>query len=157
MIKQRFEHAFREGGPRRTVNLLVRNGARRELAEELTDAAWARGWQNIWQLRNQGKLVAWINSIAMNMLRDEMHRLSLLRSLCSQHDRATAPWIDLNAIDARSILQRIRAPQQEILRRFYLLDEPAESIAKDLHISPASVYARVSRALRRIRKFLNAA
>ena len=57
-----------EKGFAATIGFLLYRGARREEAEELAQAAWARGWEARAQLKEESRIVAWVNSIAYRNL-----------------------------------------------------------------------------------------
>jgi DNA-directed RNA polymerase specialized sigma24 family protein len=59
-----FKNGF--GGTRR---FLISRGAALEEAEEIAQAAWARGWEYREQLRDPGLVSYWVNSIARNLYR----------------------------------------------------------------------------------------
>src|ERR1700690_4541050 len=71
-----YQHGFN-----RTIRLLLSRGARSECAQEAAQAAWAKGWERIDQLRNESVVTAWVNTIALNcyrsVMRNENHQLAL--------------------------------------------------------------------------------
>ena len=64
-----------EKGFKRTVRFLVSKGLLADLAEEMSQAAWVRGWERLGQLRSEACLV-WINQIALNLYRRSYPRNS---------------------------------------------------------------------------------
>ena len=52
-----------------TRRFLISRGAALEEAEEIAQAAWARGWEYREQLRDPGLVSYWVNSIARNLYR----------------------------------------------------------------------------------------
>ena len=52
-----------------TRRFLVSRGAPIDEAEEIAQAAWARGWEYRAQLRDPGLVSYWVNSIARNLFR----------------------------------------------------------------------------------------
>ena len=52
-----------------TRRFLLAHGAPMEDAEEISQAAWVRGWEYREQLREPGMLGFWVNSIARNLFR----------------------------------------------------------------------------------------
>src|SRR4051812_44604678 len=59
-----YEHGFCP-----TVRFLVARGVPPDMAEEIAQAAWTRGWERIAQLRDQDIVRTWVNTIALNMYR----------------------------------------------------------------------------------------
>ncbi len=79
--------------------------------EDVAQAAWLRGWERLHQLRDEGKIVNWVNAIAANKHRrgsQQDARYQTLPKLCGQGG------IDVAAIDAARILTLCR-PQDRIL------------------------------------------
>src|ERR1700686_3913705 len=52
-----------------TRRFLISRGAPLEEAEEIAQAAWARGWEYREQVRDPGLVRYWVNSIARNLYR----------------------------------------------------------------------------------------
>ena len=52
-----------------TRRFLISRGAPLDDAEEIAQAAWARGWEYREQLRDPGLVGFWVNSIARNLFR----------------------------------------------------------------------------------------
>ena len=59
-----YEHGFAL-----TVRFLISRGLLTDAAEETAQAAWAKGWERLTQLRNEHMLLTWVNSIALNLYR----------------------------------------------------------------------------------------
>src|ERR1700722_16261142 len=68
MERENFGEAF-ENGYSATRRFLLAHGAAIEDAEEIAQAAWARGWEYREQLRDPGMVGFWVNSIARNLFR----------------------------------------------------------------------------------------
>ena len=52
-----------------TVRFLVSRGLSYDSAQETAQAAWAKGWERLGQLRDQSMVLTWMNSIALNIHR----------------------------------------------------------------------------------------
>jgi DNA-directed RNA polymerase specialized sigma24 family protein len=63
-----FAQSFIVGFPR-TAAFLRSHGIAAHTAEELAQAAWAKGWEARHQLDNPDRLLPWVNAIALNLLR----------------------------------------------------------------------------------------
>ncbi len=68
MLRTDYAEAF-ETGYGATRRFLLARGAPLEEAEEIAQAAWARGWEFREQLRDPGLVSYWVNSIARNLFR----------------------------------------------------------------------------------------
>src|ERR1700688_5207456 len=68
MLRNDYAQAF-ESGYGATRRFLLSRGAGLEDAEEIAQAAWARGWEYRDQLRDPALVGFWVNSIARNLFR----------------------------------------------------------------------------------------
>lgn len=137
-------------GYRRTVNLLLSRGVSEDNAQEAAQAAWARGWERRNQLRDPGKTLAWVNSIAMNYYRGRLLRETERQSL---PELSTQPEVNVNAIDVYRMLCRCRALERQLLVRRYLLGWEINEIAERYGWSQTAVRIRLMRARRNLRRF----
>ena len=71
MTGEAYGKAYQHGFDR-TIRLLLSRGARSECAREAAQAAWAKGWERIDQLRNESVVTTWVNTIALNCYRRVM-------------------------------------------------------------------------------------
>jgi DNA-directed RNA polymerase specialized sigma24 family protein len=62
-------------------------------AEEVAQAAWAKGWERLSQLRNESFVVIWVNTIALNVYRSGLRRKRL--SSAAQEFRHKTAAIDV--------------------------------------------------------------
>src|ERR1700680_3274425 len=69
MTRNEYGEAY-EAGFDRTVRFLLSRGAQRDDAVEAAQAAWARGWERVTQLRDESLVMTWVNAIAFNFLRN---------------------------------------------------------------------------------------
>lgn len=96
-----FAKAYEEGFLR-TEKFLVSRGVRRDNAREFAQEAWTLAWEHIDQLRNDTKIVGWVNTIAWN----EFLRMGRTRRLtvAMEIDHEPTTLIDTAAIDVATIL-----------------------------------------------------
>jgi len=109
MKRTEYADAF-QNGYSATRRFLLSRGAALDEAEEIAQAAWARGWEYRDQLRDSSMVAFWVNSIARNLYRarfrtppvlsldgvDPSYSMSLeeqievrrMLDLCSKRDRA---------------------------------------------------------------------
>jgi DNA-directed RNA polymerase specialized sigma24 family protein len=138
---QAYQHGFD-----RTIRLLLSRGARIDCAREAAQAAWAKGWERIGQLRNESVVATWVNTIALNchrsVIRSENHQLPLT-------DLATSADVNVACIDLDRILARCR-PSDRQLFDDYLQGYPIEEIAGRHGISNTAARIRLLRARRAV-------
>jgi DNA-directed RNA polymerase specialized sigma24 family protein len=129
----------------RTIRLYY-PGRPSECAREAAQAAWAKGWERINQLRNENVVTTWVNTIALNcyrsFLRSENQQLPLT-------DLSTGADVNLGAIDLGRFLEWCR-PSDRQLFEDYLQGYPIEEIARRQGISYTAVRIRLLRARRSV-------
>ena len=145
MTVEAYGQAYQRGFDR-TIRLLLSRGARSECAREAAQAAWAKGWERINQLRNESVVTTWVNTIALNcyrsVLRSENHQLPLT-------ELPTSADVNLGAIDLERFLAWCR-PNDRQLFEDYLQGYPIEEIARKQGISYTAVRIRLLRARRSV-------
>lgn len=151
-----FESEFQEGFVR-TVRFLHARGAKGDLAEEIAQAAWARGWERRSQLQSSESVVSWVNGIAKNMFRNIARSFYRTEPL----DASRGPCSNLNlghkALDLESAvdIQRVFDGENErdglILRLFYEEGYATQEIANRMGLSAVAVRIRLCRLRRRLR------
>ena len=118
-----------------------------DYAEDVAQAAWLRGWQKLDQLRDEGMIVSWVNSIAINCHRRDGQyeaRYQHLPELCGNIGVDSAP------IDAAKILKFCR-PRDRVLLEQQMSGFTTEEIAKKHGVTATTIRARISRARRAVR------
>src|SRR5258708_13939837 len=145
MTVEAYGEAYQRGFDR-TIRLLLSRGARIDCAREAAQAAWAKGWERISQLRNESVVTTWVNTIALNcyrsVMRSENHQLPLT-------DLATTAGVNLGFIDLDRFLARCR-PSERQLFDDYLQGYPIEEIAGRHGISYTAARIRLLRARRAV-------
>ena len=148
MNREEYGRQFEESYSR-TAGLLISKGIPEEEARDIAQAAWAKGWERLNQLRDPRKTLVWVNSIAMNRYRSRYRQQMRHQELI---DLPVEPRINLAAIDIQRMLRRCRSCDQEILSKRYLEDEPIGEIAGELGCSQTAVRLRLMRARRSLRE-----
>jgi DNA-directed RNA polymerase specialized sigma24 family protein len=146
MTSNQFESAYRLGYDR-TVRFLISTGALREDAQEAAQAAWARGWERLSQLRNDEMVLTWVNSIALNVHRRVRYRATRnepLGEMCSGFE------INLAAIDIRRLL-RLCQPSERALLQGQMDGSTTEEMARHHGVTEAAIRIRLMRARRSAR------
>ena len=79
MTQDGYGQAYQRGFCK-TVGLLRSRGASIDHAEDVAQAAWMQGWKKLEQLKDDGMVVSWVNTIAINC-----HRRAGQRNRDSRH------------------------------------------------------------------------
>ncbi|MGD1092029.1 MAG: sigma factor-like helix-turn-helix DNA-binding protein [Bryobacteraceae bacterium] len=151
MTQEGYGQAYQQGFGR-TVRLLRSRGASMDNAEDAAQAAWLRGWQKLDQLRDEGMIVSWVNSIAINCHRRESQdeaRYQALPELCGRVGIDLAP-LDVAKIDVAKILQFCR-PRDRLLFEQQLGGLTTKEIARKEGVTETAIRIRILRARRAAR------
>jgi RNA polymerase sigma factor (sigma-70 family) len=153
MTQDQYGEAFRQGYPL-TLRFLLSRGAAADIAEEMAQAAWAKGWECRAQLQRPHMIGAWVNSIAKNMLKNCIRSGQRLEALteASQGDGMTAMSVDM-----KTILNRCGERDSAILRSFYVEGYTTEEIASKVGLTPVAVRVRMLRLRNSLRSQLTTA
>ena len=137
MTREEYGAAYNKGF-NLTVRFLVSRGLAYDAAQETAQAAWAKGWERLAQLRDPSMVLTWMNSIALNIHRSYIRREPLLQAL---PELSTPPKINLAAIDVRRILKTCKHNDRMVLQRHYLEGFKVQEIAQQLFLTPGTVRA----------------
>src|SRR5579871_2295922 len=144
MQREHYGEAF-ETGYGATRRFLLAHGAPLEDAEEIAQAAWARGWEYRDQLRDPHMVSFWVNSIARNLFRARF-RAPMKVPIDSLNPSYN---MDLAGLELHRLLDRCPRKDRNLLEQT-LEGYSAEEIARDAGITPTGIRVR----LLRIRQFL---
>jgi RNA polymerase sigma-70 factor (ECF subfamily) len=144
MTREEYGAAYQKGYGL-TVRFLVSRGLKYESARETAQAAWARGWERLAQLRDPRMVLTWMNSIALNIHRSRIRREPLFQTL---PEVSTAARINLAAIDVKRILRCCRKNDRIVLQRHYLEGYRVQEIASQHGWTETAVRIRLLRARR---------
>src|SRR6266478_7934038 len=129
-----------------TRRFLISRGAALEEAEEIAQAAWARGWEYREQLRDPGLVSFWVNSIARNLFRARFRGPQT-----AQLDGANATYqMDVEAIELRRMLDSCSSKDRALLERS-LAGYSAEEIARKEGITSTGIRVRLLRIRQNLR------
>jgi RNA polymerase sigma factor (sigma-70 family) len=121
-----------------------------EDAEEIAQAAWARGWEYRDQLRDPGLVSYWVNSIARNLLRARFRA-----PIQTEIDDTNAVYtLDLDIIELGRLLDHCPQRDRELLEQS-LEGYSAEEIARSEGITPTGIRVRLLRIRHALRGKLN--
>jgi len=146
MTTEEYGRAYTRGF-KLTVRFLVSRGLFGDAAEETAQAAWAKGWERLAQLRNESMVLTWVNSIALNLFRS-IRRKPELQPL---PELSAAPRINLAAIDINRVLLSCRTADRVVLQRRYLEGCGIREIARQHGWTETAVRIRLVRARRSAR------
>lgn len=135
-----------------TRRFLQAHGALIEDAEEIAQAAWARGWEYRDQLRDASLIGFWVNSIARNLLRARFRR-----PLTAPFDTLRRSYtLDLEALELRRLLDCCPRRDRVLLERS-LQGFSAEEIARVVGITSTGIRVRLLRIRQSLRDRLGQA
>jgi len=140
-----YAEAYKEGYGR-TVRFLAANGAPLELAEEVAQAAWVRGWERLGQLRQVQALGYWINTIARNILRNS-YRLRQSSTELLESTLVSNP-LESEGLDAQRVFAWCSDGERVLLERYYLEGFTSQELAGEMGLSAVGVRVRLLRLKR---------
>jgi len=150
MTRDEFGQAYQKSY-NMTVRFLVSKGLSFDAAQETAQAAWAKGWERLGQLRDPSMVLTWMNSIALNIHRSHIRREPMLQTL---PEISAAPQVNLAAIDVRRILKCCKRNDRVVLQRHYLEGYKVQEIAHQNGWTETAVRIRLLRARRSVGKRL---
>jgi len=130
-------------GYRVTVRFLRSKGASMDAAEELAQAAWARGWEAREQLQIEDRILPWINSIAYHRFCNDQRRSVRHSQLFETSDGSTPH--PANALDAGAILNLCSPIEKTLLTKRYFEGLEMKEIAAALGLTEMAVRVRIHR------------
>jgi len=145
---QPFESGYRLGYPA-TIRLLVSRGVTGDLAQEVAQAAWAKGWERRSDLRDPEKLSTWVNSIALNLLRNWMRREKRSEALPDSPGPGPSGVPQPSLFDMRRGLSHCRPADRLLLWRRYVEGYSTSELAELLDCKTGALRVRLLRARRR--------
>ena len=145
-IREEYGNAYIAGFDR-TARFLMRRGVPLEHAEELSQAAWARGWERLHQLRGESGVSTWVNSIALNLFRNEMRRERSAQLLVESGSNFR---MNLASIDVSRILGYCR-PGERVLFEHQLDGATMDEVSRVFGVSRTAVRLRLLRLRRAVR------
>jgi RNA polymerase sigma factor (sigma-70 family) len=146
MERNDYGEAF-ESGYSATRRFLLAHGAPIEDAEEIAQAAWARGWEYRDQLRDPGMVGFWVNSIARNLYRARF-RAPLTTAIDGLNPSYT---MDMDKLELHRLLDRCPRRDRRLLER-NLAGYSAEEIAREAGITSTGIRVRLLRIRNMLRE-----
>lgn len=153
MTQIEFADAYKSGFSR-TVAFILSKGINFTQAEEIAQFAWAKGWEHRTELRKPSALSAWINSIALNVLRNfsrQKKREVSLDSICL----GVAPSMNVCArLDLRRALSVCSSIDRELIRLRHMEGCSSPEAGRRCGLSAVTARVRLMRARRKVQKAL---
>ena len=145
-LRDGYGDAYNQGFER-TARFLLSRGASPGHAEELAQAAWVRGWERLHQLRGDSAVGTWVNTIALNLFRNELRREKYVQPLM---ETQSSFRMDIAAIDAVRVLNYCR-PSERALLEHQLIGATVDEIAQVTGVTRTATRIRLLRARRAVR------
>jgi RNA polymerase sigma-70 factor (ECF subfamily) len=128
-------------------------------AEEVIQDTFAQVFEHLGEYRGTGPLAAWIGTIARNVARQRLRtRARHPETVLPDEAADTAQQRALEAVEAALLvhdaLTRLEAPCDDVLRRFFIMEQKYGEIASALQVPPGTVASRIARCLVRLRKIV---
>ena len=132
-----------------------------DLAENLAQEAFIRGFYRLHTLQDLSRFGTWLRSITVNLCRMEIRRRDLLpvdREVEPDSFPARRPLPDAELESKQenrfltSILQNLPAGERQAILLYYLDGRSIRNVSHFLGVSPGAVKARLHRARKKLRK-----
>jgi RNA polymerase sigma factor (sigma-70 family) len=162
---QAFERLFRDHHVR-VYNLVYHVLRDRAEAEDVTQRAFVRAWEELPRLRDAGAFPSWLNRIAVNLARDAA-RSPAARTASGEDpepvleraaDGSAAPSDDLLAQERDAEVHRaigsLPDHQREVVVMHHLQGTPVQEVAQQLGLALGTVLSRLARGREALRRKL---
>jgi RNA polymerase sigma-70 factor (ECF subfamily) len=127
-----------------TRRFLLSRGVAPFRAEELAQAAWSKAWERREQLRELASITAWVNTIALNLLRGEI-RHSAPQVAIDDRDEPVRLAVDQH-IDAEKVLGSLSDEDRRLMLLHVVAGLTSKEIATTSKLSPVAIRVRLHRA-----------
>ena len=148
MQKSDYANAY-QAGYAVTRRFLLSRGAAPQEAEEIAQAAWARGWEHREQLRDPQLVGYWVNSIAHNLFRAGFRG----KPPAPLEGIEAGYQMNLEEIELRQMLGRCSTRDRQLLERS-LEGYSAEEMAREAGITSTGIRVRMLRIRQGLRQQL---
>ncbi len=146
MTREAYGQAYQRGFEL-TIRFLISRGVPRDLARDVAQAAWVKGWERLSQLRHENMVTTWVNAIALNVHRSVLRSEKACQSLPEFYSHAE---LNLAAIDLKRIL-KFCPPRDRALLELQMQGDTAEEIARKQGVTETAIRIRLLRARRAAR------
>lgn len=149
MTQQEFSNAY-TGNFSLTRRFLLSRGMGASRAEELAQAAWSKAWERRGQLRELSSVAAWVNTIALNLLRGEIRKAAPQVEL-EERDEPVRSSIE-SRVDADKLMSALSAEDRSLMLLHIAAGLTSKEIAAESRLSAVAVRVRLHRAKIQLRK-----
>jgi RNA polymerase sigma factor (sigma-70 family) len=125
-------------------------------AEDVFQEVFARTYQRLDRLRDDGAIKPWLAQLTRNLCLDRIRETSRTQPTDEEIGGAaddTVAQIDL-ALTVRGALDDLGQPCADLLDRFFCRDESYKTIGAELDLPPGTIASRISRCLVKLREEL---
>lgn len=140
-----------QAGKDRTIRFLLSRGVAREMAADIAQSAWLRGWERLSQLRDERMILTWVNTIALNQYRRAIRTERLFQEIGEAVHGKTS--INLAAIDVKHALHLCQ-PSDRALLSAQMLGMTAKELAREQGVTETAIRIRFLRSRRAARRLL---
>jgi len=131
----------------KTVKFISSLGATIDIAEEIAQAAWARGWQRRHQLLQKQFLGSWVNTIARNLFHEHFAKSRRFSELVEFGVHSNIE----STMEAGSVLAGCTPSETAMLKMYYFEGYSSQEIAESQNINPITVRVRLMRIRQNVR------
>ena len=139
-------------GLRQTTKFLISKGAALDLAEEVAQGAWVRGWEARDQLHLQDRLLPWVNTIAFHSLCTDHRRSVRYTTLTEVADSKSLEPVA--TLDAGILMNRCSPFEKALLTQRYVDGMDLKAIAVTHGLSEIAVRLRIHRCQSSLRSLV---
>jgi RNA polymerase sigma factor (sigma-70 family) len=125
-------------------------------AEDVFQEVFARTYQRLDRLRDDGAIKPWLAQLTRNLCLDRLRETSRTQPTDEELGGAldeTLTQLDL-ALTVRGALEDLGDPCADLLDRFFCLDESYKTIGEALDLPAGTIASRISRCLAKLREQL---
>jgi RNA polymerase sigma-70 factor (ECF subfamily) len=149
MTPQEFSTAYNDNFSL-TRRFLLSRGMGACRAEELAQAAWSKAWERRDQLRELSSIAAWVNTIALNLLRGELRKAAPQVAL-EERDEPVRMSVEEH-VDAEKVLEALSDEDRKLMLLHVVAGLTSKEIALESKLSAVAVRVRLHRAKLHLRK-----
>ena len=149
-----FSQSF-EAGFSRTAAFLRSRGIASHTAEELAQAAWVKGWEARHQLDAPDRLLPWVNTIALNLLRSS-YRTERMRKEVEMDGMPLAcisvePKLTAR-LDLEALMTALKPRDVALVEDCYITGQTTQEASAQHGSTPLALRLRLHRALSGLRR-----
>jgi DNA-directed RNA polymerase specialized sigma24 family protein len=148
MTREDLDTTYENDGYQKTIGFLKNRGASRDVAETVAQDAWLHGRERCGQVKHDKHVVAWVNSIALNLLYRTHAANCRTDQLQTVKDPATngSEVALITAIDMQRALQRCSPRHRWVLQMVCCEGYSCADVAQREGSSTIAVYGVLARA-----------